>query len=301
MSINEVNTHVIPFRFEYHAPTSLKEAADLLSRYRGEAALLAGGTDLLVKAKQRLVEPRHVINIKSVKELNGIEEKGDGVDIGAATKLRAIEKSDIVKDRLPALQEAAKSIGSVQIRNMATIGGNLCNASPAADSATALLALDAKACVISSEGGRTLPIEEFFLGPGQTAMKSNELLAKLSLPILQDGSGAAFMKISRTSLDIATVNIAIMLRLDDDIVIDCRIALGAVAPTPIRVWKAEETLKGKKLTDKTLQATGKMVSESVNPITDIRATAEYRREVSAALLRDALMIARDRALRRWEE
>ena len=298
MSINEVDTHIIPFRFEYHAPTSLKEALDLLSRYGGEAALLAGGTDLLVKAKQRLVEPRHIVNIKSVKELNGIEEKDDGIHIGAATKLRAIEKSETIRDKLPVLQEAVKTIGSVQIRSMATIGGNLCNASPAADSATALLAVDAKACTISSEGARTLPIEEFFLGPGQTALKPNELLAKVSLPFLPEGCGAAFRKIGRTSLDIATVNIATMLRLEEDIVIDCKIALGAVAPTPIRVRKAEETLKGKELTDKALQATAKTVSESISPITDIRATAEYRREVSAALLRDALMIARDRIRRR---
>jgi carbon-monoxide dehydrogenase medium subunit len=298
MHVNEVNTHIMPVQFEYHAPTSLREALELLSKHGGEAAPLAGGTDLLVKMKQRLVEPRHVINIKNVPELSGIEERGDEIHIGAATKLRAIEKSEIVRARLPLLQEAVRTLGSVQIRNMATIGGNLCNASPAADTATALLALDAKAHMVSSEGTRTVPLEEFFTGPGRTVLKQNELLAEVSSPRLPEDCGTAFIKIGRTSLDVATVNVAVMLRLEGEVVGDCRIALGAVAPTPIRVHRAEEVLKGKELTDETLKTAARIASESIKPITDIRATADYRKQASETLLRDALMTAKKRAQRR---
>jgi len=298
MKINEVNTHLIPIRFEYHAPTSLKEALDLLSKYGGDAAPLAGGTDLIVKMKQRLVEPKCIINIKNIDELNRVEERHDGIHIGAATRLRTIEKSEIIKAKLPLLQEAVRTIGSVQIRNMATIGGNLCNASPAADSATALLALDAKAHLISSEGSRTIPLEEFFTGPGRTVLKPNELLAEVSSPYLPENCGTSFQKIGRTSLDIATVNIATMLKMEGEVVSDCRIALGAVDPTPIRAHRAEEALRGKELTDETLKTAAKTVSGSIAPITDIRATADYRKEASKTLLRDALTIARDRARRR---
>ena len=298
MKINGDDTHIIPIRFEYYAPTNLKEALDLLSKHSGDAAPLAGGTDLLVKVKQRLVEPKCIINIKNIKELNGIEEKGDGVHIGAATKLRTIERSEMIKAKFPLFHEAVRAIGSVQIRNMATIGGNLCNASPAADSAVALLALDAKAHVISSEGVRTVPLEDFFTGPGRTTLKPNELLAEVSSPHLPEDCGTSFLKIGRTSLDIAIVNIATMLKIEGEVVSDCRIALGAVAPMPIRAHMAEEALRGKELTDETLKTAARTVSGSIAPITDIRATADYRKEVSETLLRDALTIARDRARRR---
>jgi carbon-monoxide dehydrogenase medium subunit len=298
MHVNEVNTHIMPVQFEYHAPTSLQEALELLSKHSGEAAPLAGGTDLLVKMKQRLIEPRHVINIKNVPELSGIEERGDKIHIGAAMKLRAIEKSEIVRAKLPLLQEAVRTLGSVQIRNMATIGGNLCNASPAADTATALFALDAKAHMVSSEGTRTVPLEAFFTGPGRTVLKSNELLAEVSSPYLPENCGTSFQKIGRTSLDIATVNVAVMLRLEGEVVGDCRIALGAVAPTPIRVHRAEKALAGKELTDETLKTAARIASESIKPITDIRATADYRKQASETLLRDALMTAKKRVQRR---
>jgi len=297
MEINKVNTHIIPVEFEYHAPTNLKDALELLSKHGAEARLLAGGTDLLVKMKQRLIEPKHIINVKKIDELKGIVEE-DGLRMGAATKLRTIERSEVVKERFPLLGEAVRVIGSVQVRNMATVGGNLCNASPAADAAVALVALDAEARIIGPEGVRVVPMEAFFKGPGQTVLRPDELLTGISVPYLPEGTGTSFIKIGRTSLDIATINIGAVLVMEGGVVKDCRIALGAVAPTPIRVGKAEAFLRGKKLTDEVIGAAAEMVAGGIRPITDIRATAEYRREASKALTRDALTIAGKRSRRR---
>lgn len=298
MSINKANTHILPVEFKYYAPTSLDEALQLLSEHRGDSAILAGGTDLLVKMKQRLVEPRHVINIKHIGELSSIEERQDGIYIGAATKLRAVEKSEMIKEEVPVLQEAVRSIGSVQIRNMATIGGNLCNASPAADSAIALLALGSETIIASLDGLRDVRIEAFFTGPGTTALGKNELLVGLFVPYLSEDCGTSFMKTGRTSLDIATVNIATLVRLRNGVISECRIALGAVAPTPIRVWEAEGFLKGKKPSDEVLGEAARIAVECIRPITDVRATAEYRKEVSKALVMDSLARARKRGLKR---
>ena len=291
MYINRLNTHLLPQRFDYHAPTSLEAAMELLSIYGGEAKLLAGGTDLFVKMKQRLVEPRHIINLKNIEALTVLKEGEHGVNIGAATSLRSIERSELIRKKLPLLHEAVRSIGSVQIRNMATIGGNLCNASPAADCAIALLALDGKARILGPEGARTVPMEEFFAGPGQTVLKEDEMLVEVSMPPIPDGIGTSFLKVGRTSLDLATVNIAVVLRKTGEAVADCRIALGAVGPTPVRAYRAEEFMKGKDTSRDMLEAVANVVSEDIRPITDVRATAEYRREVSKTLTRDALTIA----------
>lgn len=294
MYINKLNTHILPQRFEYHAPTSLEAAVKLLSAYGGEARVLAGGTDLLVKMKQRLIEPAYLINIKSIEALTRLEEDEDGVHVGAATRLRDIERSDLIREKLPLLHEAVRSIGSVQIRNMATMGGNLCNASPAADCAVALLALDAEARILGPEGLRTVPLGEFFLGPGRTVLKKDEMLVEVSMSHLPEDAGTSFLKVGRTSLDLATVNIAVALRLMGEAVADCRIALGAVAPTPIKIGRVEEFLKGKEITGETLEAAARIVSEDIRPITDVRASAEYRRELSKTLTRDALTIASER-------
>lgn len=300
MSINKVDTHIIPFEFEYYSPESLEEAVKLLEKYGSEASILAGGTDLLVNMKRRITEPKHLISIKKIAELNGIVETPEGFRIGAATKLRSIEKSEIVRAMLPVLYEAVRLIGSTQVRNMATIGGNLCNASPAADSATALLALDAKANIMGLRGIRSIPLSEFFIGPGKTALQRGELLTGLSIPSPRERSGSSFLKIGRTSMDIATINVATFLRLREEIVEDCRIALGAVAPIPLRIFRAEGHLKGKAINNDVIAEAAQIVSEDIKPITDLRATAEYRRNASKALTRDALTIAWERVLgRRW--
>jgi CO/xanthine dehydrogenase FAD-binding subunit len=297
MHINECDSHILPVKFEYHAPESLEEAIGMLREWGEGAQLLAGGTDLLVKMKQRLIEPSHLINLKKIRGLAGIEGKPDGVHIGALTKMRELERSEQIEERLPLLHEAVKAIGSVQIRNMATIGGNVCNASPSADASLALLALDARVEIAGHGGRRTLPLAEFFLGPGVTVLEPGEVLTEIVVRRQASGSGSAFIKIGRTSLDLATISVATVLTLKNDVVEHCGIAMGAAAPTPIRAADAEEFLRGKELTLAAMKRAAGMVSEAIRPIMDVRSTAEYRRAASKGLTVDALTRAAE-AVRR---
>jgi CO/xanthine dehydrogenase FAD-binding subunit len=298
MDINKFNTHIIPIQFEYHAPTSIDEALRLLGKYGGEAHILAGGTDLVPKMKQRLLEPRHIINLKKIPELAGIKETPEGIRIGALTKLRTIDLSPLIKEKLSLLNEAVRGIGSVQIRNMGTIGGNLCNASPTADTATALLALDAEAQIADMEGTRTVPMEKFFAGRGKTVLTPYEILTGVSSPHLPKGTGASFLKIGWTSFDIATVNLAIVLKLVGEKIRECRIALGACSPAPIRVHKAEKFLIGRTLTRKVLDEAANIVSEYVEPRERWRrAPPEYREKTSKGLTMEALTKAAKQARR----
>jgi len=294
VDINKVNTHIIPFEFEYFEPRTIKEAIELLTKYGNEAKILAGGTDLIVRMKQRFIEPKYVINIKKIKELSFIEDRGDYLAIGAATKLREIEKSGIVKRKFTALYEAVRSMAGVQIRNMATIGGNLCNASPAADTAPPLLVFEAKLKIVGSNGERVVPINEFFLGPGKTVLQPNEILTEIQIPYQPEGTSSAFIKIARVAMDLAKVNVAVALRTEGSVVRWVRIALGAVAPTPIRAYKTEEFLVGKEFNEENLKKAAEIVKTEVKPITDIRSTAEYRREVSGVIVKDALLRAYER-------
>jgi len=298
MDINRFNTHIIPIRFDYHAPKSIEEAVRLLEEHGEEAQILAGGTDLIPKIKQRILEPKHVINLKAIPELVCIKETPDGVKIGALTKLRTIELSPLINEKLPVLGEAARAIGSVQIRNRGTIGGNLCNASPCADTATALMVLNVVARVDSNDGTREVPIGELFDGRGQTILAPNEMLRELAVPNLPEGTGSAFVKVGWTTFDIATVNVAVSLRLDDEKVVDCRIALGACSPAPFRVRRAEEALKGKRLTDEALEEVAQIVSEHIEPRERWRrAPPEYRRKTSKTLALEALTRAAEEARR----
>ncbi|MBS7638401.1 xanthine dehydrogenase family protein subunit M [Candidatus Bathyarchaeota archaeon] len=294
MEINRVNTRIIPFRFEYHSPSSLGEALTILSRYGSEARILAGGTDLLVDMKQRLIEPRHLVDIKRIPELKLLGGDAGGFMIGSAVRLRELERSEAIKGRLPLLHEAISSMGSVQVRNMATLGGNLCRASPSADAAVALLALEAEALIAGPTGTKKVPLEGFFLGPRATLLRPDEILTGVYVPYPPEGAGSAFIKLGRTSLDLAIVNIAVVLKLRGGIVEHCRIAMGAVAPKPLRLRNIESFLSGRGLTPEALEEALGMVEASIKPITDIRATADYRREVSKVLLRDAIKTAVER-------
>jgi len=290
---NKANTHILP-EFKYIAPKTVEEAIELLSKYGEEAKVLAGGTDLLVRMKQGVLRPKYLISINKIKELNYIEDRGDHVAIGAATKLRTIEKSSLVKELFTALYEAIESMAGVQIRNMGTLGGNLCNASPAADTAPPLLVFDAEVVLAGPNGRRVVPITEFFTGPGRTVMARNELLVEVRIPKPVKPTGSAFIKIARVAMDLAKVNIAVALRMNDGVVEDAKVALGSVAPTPMRAYKTEEFLKGKELTEDVMWEAAKIVRTEVKPITDIRSTAEYRREVSGVILVDALKKAMER-------
>jgi len=299
MSLNLINTRILSSTFEYFEPSSVEEAIDILGRYKEHAAVLAGGTDLLVRMKQKRIEPKYLVNIKRIAKLKTIEQNSDLLRIGATATMLEIQRNKFVKENFLGLHEAIASIGSVQIRNMGTLGGNLCRASPAGDSPPPLLVLGAKVKLLDSMGSRILPVEEFIKGPGKTVIKPGEILAEIQVPTQPHGTGMSFLKIKRAGMDLAKINAAALLTLEDNVVQSCRIALGSVAPTAIRVRKAEESLNGVKATDEMLGEAAQTASEEVRPYAEShrhrRSTAQYRIDVSRVLVRRALELARDRS------
>jgi len=286
-NINKWNTHIIGTSFQYHQPSTVEEATKLLAELP-DAKVLAGGTDLIPKMKQRLLEPRNIINLKRIQSIEGIKETDKGIWIGAATKLRSIEKSRLIQEKAPLLHLAIKTIGSVQIRNMGTLGGNVCNASPAADGALGLLALDATVHIAGPEGSRNTPITEFFTGPGAAVLREDEIVTGFTVPILEPGTGYYFISVGRVALDISTISIAVTVTEKEGKVTDASVALGSVAPTPLRMYRVESYLRDKTLGDEVIAEAAKMVSEDIKPITDVRATAEYRREAAKGMAFEAI-------------
>jgi len=295
LDLNRINTRLVPLAFEYHAPERLEEALRILKERGKDAVVFAGGTDLLVKMKQRSAEPKAIVNIKRIPSLSYIRDGPTSIKMGPAARVADIERSPAVARRFPMLVEAVSFIGSVQIRNMATIGGNLCNASPAADGSVALLALDSTLSLKSLDSTREVPLGEFFRGPGKTVMKPQELLTEITVPNAPARTGMAFARIARTDMDLAKVNVAVVLHLEAGRVSAASIALGAVAPTPMRATKAEETLTGRRLSNSLVSEAATVASEATKPITDVRSTAEYRKEVTAVLVRRSLGLAWRRA------
>lgn len=299
MSINKVNTHIIPTEFQYHAPGSLDEAIELLEKYGKEAKILAGGTDLIPHMKQGRVELKHLINIKRMHDLACIKETKDGIWIGALTRLRTLERSPLIKKKLPILVEAAKTIGSVQIRNLGTVGGNICNASPSADIATPLIALDAIVHVYGKKGQKDYSIEEFFHGRGEVKLAIGELLTGITVPKLPENAGSAFEKVGWTTFDIATVNVAAVVTLKENKIEYIRIGLGACSPAPTRVIAAEEALTGTEPTEENLLDATMFIAACVEPRERWRrAPPEYRRRSSQALAVDAISRAVENARRK---
>ncbi len=295
--INLRNSRILPIRFEYYEPTSLDEALELLDRLGGEAKVLAGGTDLIVKMKMRALEPKYIINLKKIPNLSYIISDSESIRIGALTTWSELERSDIVKNELPALYDAVKSMGSLQIRNMATLGGNLCNASPAADSAPPLLVYDAKVKLLSKQGVRVIPLTEFFLGPGITTLKNNEILTEVVIDKRNISIGSAFVKISRVATDLAIASAAVMIKLKNGVLEDVKIALGSVAPTPVRAKSLESALLGRSVGVEDIKRYLNLLDKDIKPIDDVRSTAWYRREVSKVLVYDAFLKALSRLSR----
>jgi CO/xanthine dehydrogenase FAD-binding subunit len=275
--------------FEYFEPTSLDEALSLMAKYGDQAKILAGGTDLTVLMMRRKLNPNFVINISKIKDLDLIDWSEDtGLKTGALCTLRSLERSKDVRKNYPLLFNAIKLIGSVQIRNMATIGGNLCNASPAADTAPPLLALDAQVKVVGKHGPRTIPLDGFFLGPGRTALKQGEILTEVDVKGLPPQTGTAFAKMGRTPTDISKVSVAVVMTARRNKCQDVRIALGAVAATPFRAKGAEQTLLGKEISDDTLEAAALVAADEAKPITDVRSTARWRKGAIKYLVKTLL-------------
>jgi carbon-monoxide dehydrogenase medium subunit len=272
--------------FEYFAPKTLKEALALLDKYQDDCKVICGGQSLLVLMRQGLVAPPYLISIKGVAELSYIKDEKDGLKIGAATTHRTIEKSAVIKKKYPVLAQMETRLASIQTRNWGTIGGNVCHADPAGDPLPVLIALGATLTVAGSKGKRSMPAEEFCLDYFETALKPGELLTEISLPIVPPNTGTAYTKFNVIESDLATVGVAVSVSLGagDGVCRDIRIALGASAPTPIRPKKAEAILKGKKISDALLAQAGETASQEAEPIADIYASAEYRRELIKVLV-----------------
>ncbi|MGE4293155.1 MAG: xanthine dehydrogenase family protein subunit M [Desulfovibrio sp.] len=263
-------------------PGSLAELWPLLART--DVAVMAGGTDLLVRCRSgKAVE--EICCLERLSELHGVAQENETLRIGAATPLTELLEDARIRDRLPALHQALRQLGSPLIRNQASLGGNLCTASPAGDSLPALLALDAELELASALETRVLPVGAFLLGPGRTAVRPGEVVTAVHLRFPESGTLQHFEKVGkRRSLAIAVASLAACLRLEDGLVRSARLALGSVAPTVFRCREAEARLEGRPLNRANLEATAILVRQAVRPISDVRATAEYRRLVAGNLV-----------------
>lgn len=295
--MNEMtNSHILINRFDYLEPASLQEAVTLLAQYGNRAKVLAGGTDLLVHMKMERVAPKAVISIGKIPGLDRIAIQAGHLRIGARATIRAMENDPRIQAHYPALMEACASFSTTQVQTMGTVGGNLGNGSPASDSAPALIALGTEVEITGPEGKRRMPLEEFFVGPGKTVLQNGDLLTDVVLPQPRRGTGSAFLKISRVAADIAKASAAVMLVREGDRVVDCRMAFGSVAPTPMRTREAERMLIGQMFDEDLVAQVAQVASEEVTPIDDVRSTAWYRREAVRVLAHDGLRRAWQRAL-----
>ena len=289
--------------FEYLAPQTIDEAVRLLGEHGDRARPIAGGTDIVVQMKEsatRFPYPQYLIGLNRISELKGIEfSESAGLRIGAGATMAEIAESPIIRERYAALAEGAGVVGSLQTMNMATIGGNVCNAAPSADTAPALLAFEAQAVIAGQSGTRSIDLDQFFAGPGQTTLGTGELLAEIRMPAPARRTGSAYRRHTpRKQMDIAVVGIAAVVTLGDGGRIErARITLGAVAPTPVRARQAEESLAGQTASDEAFSRAAEIAAGECSPISDQRGTAEFRshlvRVMTERLLREAVRRARD--------
>jgi len=308
--------------FEYFKPKTLEEGLTLFAKYGGKAKWIAGGTDVIVMIKQKAMAPDALISLQEIPGLTGIKWNGS-LSLGPMVTHRAIEKSEIIRKNFSALADAVDDLGSVQIRNVATIGGNICTAAPSADTATPLLVLGTQVRMKSSMEERTLPIEGFFKGPGETALKTGEIVKELLIPRPLPNTGSAYYKLQRRlALDLPILGVSVLLSLDknrvtcsdmlctaspissilhrmeeDEIICkEVRIALGVAAPTPMRALKAETLLRGKKLSDEILEEVAHTASEEAQPRDTLRGEAWYRKDMVSVLVKRMAMKSIERVI-----
>lgn len=280
----------------YAAPTTTKDASALLAKEKGKAFVMAGGTDLLVRMKSGLVEPDLVVDIKRIPAMQEIKASASGFRIGAAVSGARLGENAALKKAWPGVVEATNLIGSDQIQSRCTMVGNLCNASPAADSVPAMIAADARAIVVGKGKRRTVPVEKIATGPGKTSLAKGEIIEAIVLPKRPAKSGDAYLRFTpRTEMDIAVVSAGVNLTLERGVVKTARVALGAVAPTAILVPAAAKAIIGTKLDETALDNLAKACSAACKPIDDKRGTVEYRTKVAGVLAKRAAKIAFQRA------
>jgi CO/xanthine dehydrogenase FAD-binding subunit len=284
---------VILPRFQFTEPKTLEEAFEIVAQNKGDAAFLAGGTDLLVNLKKKVVNHKAVISLEKLAELKNTgysDEKG--LTLGAMTRISDLEESPVVREKYPILSIAASKLGSPQIRNRATVGGNICTARPAGDIIGPLIAYGATVRLVSKNGERRQSLEEFFLGPGKTIIREGEILVDIQLNTVPTNTGASCIKYGiRKAMEIAIVSVTSVLTFENRSCKSARIVLGAVAPTFIRSRQAEGVLLGKSFSRDIAGQAAKLAADCCQPISDIRASAEYRRELVEVLTRRSLLEA----------
>jgi len=286
--------------FEYFAPKTVEEALTLLSQYKEESKVIAGGQSMLILMRQGLVAPQYLIDIKGISALDYINfDKNGGLRIGSLTTHRTIETSPIIQNGFSVLAEMEQNIASVETRNWGTIGGNLCHADPAGDPAPVFIALNGKVKMVSSNGERTMAVEDFSKDYFETALQSDEILTEIQVPNPPPSTGTVYRKFSLLEGDYALVSAAVSITLSSkgDTCSDARIVLGAAAPVPMRAVRAEKVLIGREIKDNLLQEAGKVASEEARPISDMHASEEYRREVIRVLVKRVAGEAWERAKR----
>ena len=278
--------------FEYFEPSNIAEAVSLLVKYNGQAKLMAGGTDVVVRLKHDSVKPKYIVNIGSISDLDYITvDDKKGIRIGALTTMRALEKSQELQEACPILSQAASLLGNPTIRNVATIGGNICNASPAADTIPPLVVLSAKAKLVGPKGERIVSIQDFCTGPGCTICQTGEVLTEIQVPVPPANTRSIYLKHAARGLgDLAIVGVAVVATIEskDRICKDVKIALGAVAPTPIRAFEAEKVIRGQKITQSVIEKCAEAARDEASPISDVRSSAEYRKILVKVYVKKAL-------------
>lgn len=287
---------MVPKSFEYLSPGSLGEVLSLLRKYKDEAKILAGGHSLIPLMKLRLVSPRYLIDLRRIPNLSYIKEKRGKLLIGAMTTHRQIETSPLIRSKCEILAETAKGIGDPQVRNLGTIGGSIAHADPAGDYLPTLLAAGGQFKAVSIGRQRTFKAEDFFQDLFTTALRQDELLTEIRVPIAPAFSGGAYLKFERKSGDFAVVGVAVQLTLDDSNVCHrVTIALGAVGPTVIRAVEAEQVLRAGPVDDASIHEAAKRASDACEPMSDLRGSAEYKKEMVRVFTQRALVKARERA------
>ncbi|MCP5149630.1 MAG: xanthine dehydrogenase family protein subunit M [Ectothiorhodospiraceae bacterium] len=282
---------------EYQAPASVDDAVGLLARFQGDARVLAGGTDLLVQLRSGRLKPGLVVDVKHIPEMREIKDAGDHFWVGGAVSCAELGEHEVIGAAWPGVVEASELIGSTQIQGRATPTGNLCNASPAADSVPAMIAAGARCVIAGPDGRRELPVEQVQKGPGKNALAKGELVVGFKIPKPAAHSGDAYLRlIPRTEMDIAVVGVGVALTVDaGGTVTAARVALGAVAPTALLVGDAAKAIIGSKLDDAALEKLDAAARAACKPIDDKRGTVAYRTKIAGVLARRAAKIAYDRA------
>lgn len=283
-------------------PDTLEEAVGFLGHHAGAAIPIAGGTDVLVDTRTGRSRPEWLVDLSSLPGLGAVELDGEVLRLGALTRIRAVELDPELRRRAAAMVEAARVLGSVQIRTMATVGGNLCHGTPSAEMPPALLVHDAVAEIAGLGGRRSIPLADLFAGPGRTTLGPDELLTSLRARVPASSAGSCYLRQTvRWSMDLAGVGVAASVEVEGTVVTNARVALAAVAPVPLLVGSATETVVGTNLPSEVAHEAGRQAAAACSPISDARGTADYRREVVSVLVPRALRIAWLRATGAWPE